>query len=215
MNRSSSIVRRATSTFAVSALAFGSAAALGVSAAAAPGDDVTLAVSQDSGLSNGDTVTVTGEGADPELGYYLSTCVIGTQGPTGPDCAGGPSDQNASVWVSNNPSANVPINSDGTFTAELAVTQTGETMSKVAIDCDETPCAVTLFGDHRNGFGYTTGTPIGFGAATAPAAGDSADGTLLAESSADSGSNAAWWIVGGVVVVAVGGGGAVAYSRRP
>lgn len=216
----SSIRRRAASTLSVGALTLGSALTLSTVVPAAPGDAVELTVLQDSGLANGDIVTVTGSGADPELGYYLSTCVIGTAGPTGPDCAGGPSDQNASIWISNNPSANQPINPDGTFTADLTVTQTGETMNKVPINCDETPCAVTLFADHRNGFGEIAGTPVSFGSASASAGAstesteDAAPEEVVAESSDDSGSSTAWWIAGGVLVVLVLGGGTVAYSKK-
>ncbi|WP_024796358.1 neocarzinostatin apoprotein domain-containing protein [Tomitella biformata] len=215
MNRSGLLVRRAASTLAIGALAFGSALALGTGASAAPGDSVELIVSQDSGLDNGQAVTVTGTGLDPEVGYYLSTCVIGTEGPTGPDCAGGPGIVGASIWVSNNPSANAPINPDGTFTTDLNVTQTGETMNKVAIDCDETPCAVTLFGDHRNGFGYTAGTPVTFGAAPAAAAAPATTAEASDEASDEASSNTVWWIVGGVIVVAaIAGGGAVALRKK-
>lgn len=230
MNRSGTLVRRAASTLAIGTLAFGSALALGTAASAEPAGAVQLALSQDSGLANGDVVTVDGSGLDPEVGYYLSTCVIGTDGPTGPDCAGGPGDVGASLWISNNPSANVPINPDGTFTADLNVTQSGETMDKAVIDCDVTPCAVTLFADHRNGFGYTAGAPVSFGSAPAPASSSSAPATtapaaagdaaeievteVAAESSDDSGSNTVWWIVGGVLVVVVIAGGAVAYSKK-
>lgn len=109
----------------------------------------------------------------------------------------------ASIWVSNSP--------DGTFTAELNVTQAGETMNKVAIDCDETPCAVTLFGDHRNGFGYTAGTPVEFGGS----AEDVEVKNAAAESDDASGSNTAWWIAGGVVVVAAIAGVASPTAKDP
>lgn len=220
MSRSGRLIRGAASSLAIGALAFGSALALGTAANAEPGDAVALTVSQESGLENGQTISVTGTGLDPAAGYYLSTCVIGTDGPTGPDCAGGPSDQSASVWVSNDPSATAVINPDGTFAADLNVTQTGTSMTKTAIDCDVTPCAVTLFADHRNGFGYVAGTPVSFGGAAAAGASATETATeevvseeVVAESD-DEGSNTVWWIVGGVLVVAVIAGGAVAYSKK-
>lgn len=221
MSRSGRIIRGAASSLAVGALTFGSALALGTAAGAAPGDGVALTVSQDAGLESGQTISVTGEGLDPAAGYYLSTCVIGTDGPTGPDCAGGPTDEAASVWVSNDPSATAPINPDGTFTASLTVTQSGLSMTQQPIDCEEDLCAVTLFNDHRNGFGLVTGTPVTFsaapaaGATTAPA--ETTETVVeeeVVETADESSSNTVWWILGGVIVVAAVAGGAVAYSKK-
>ena len=214
MNRSGTFTSRAASTLAIGALAFGSALALGTAVAAEPGAPAALTLSQDSGLSDGQSVTVNGAGADPEGGYYLATCVIGTQGPTGPDCP-----MDSAVWLSNtHPGATDKINLDGTFTAELKVAQTGETMAKAPIDCGETPCAVTLFADHMNGFGQAAGTPISFGSAATPPSAAPAEGgagtQVAAESSEDSSSNAVWWIVGGAIVVGAIAGGAVAYSKK-
>src|SRR5699024_9585009 len=109
----------------------------------------------------------------------------------------------ASAWVSNSQGATVPINPDGTFTDTLQVASVGETMDGRPVDCSETPCAVALFGDHRNGFVYTTDVP----------------GTLAASAGAtsgathDAGMSPVWWIVGGIVVVVLVGGG-IAYSRK-
>ena len=217
-------LRRAASVAALGALALGPGLAAGAVASAAPGDDVQLTLSESTELTDGQEITVEGSGVDPELGYYLSTCVAGTSGPTGPDCAGGPSDRSASAWVSNSPGATVPVNPDGTFTATLPVTRAGETMDGKAVDCDETPCAVTLFGDHRNGFVNTADVPITFaasvggssGATTGSESGGSTDADAeqtAAESDEDSGVNPVWWIAGGIVVVALVGGG-IAVSRR-
>ncbi|GGC53041.1 hypothetical protein IEU95_10280 [Hoyosella rhizosphaerae] len=63
----------------------------------------TLAVEPSTGLTTGDSGTVTGSGFDPEAGYYLSTCVFGTSGPSGPECAGSPSERGTSTWVTDNP----------------------------------------------------------------------------------------------------------------
>ena len=217
-------LRRAASVAALGALVLGPGLAAGAVASAAPGDDVQLTLSESTELTDGQEITVEGSGVDPELGYYLSTCVAGTSGPTGPDCAGGPSDRSASAWVSNSPGATVPVNPDGTFTATLHVTRAGETMDGKAVDCDEAPCAVTLFGDHRNGFVNTADVPITFaasvggasGATTGSESGGSTDADAeqtAAESDEDSGVNPVWWIAGGIVVVALVGGG-IAVSRR-
>lgn len=221
MKLSRSLVRGAAASLAFGGLALGSTLALGTAASAAPAGPVQLTLSQDSGLTNGQKIKVTGAGADPTMGYYLSTCVVGTAGPTGPDCVGGPDSTSGAVWVSNSPGATMPINPDGTFSADLSVTQSGVSMSKVAIDCDVTPCAVTLFADHRNGFGTITETPIVFGgpvnaAATTAAATPTpaAVDALAADQQGDDSSNAIWWVVGGIVVVAAVGGGAVAYSKK-
>lgn len=220
--------RRAASVAALGALALGPGLAAGAVASAAPGDDVQLTLSESTELTDGQEITVEGSGVDPELGYYLSTCVAGTSGPTGPDCAGGPSDRSASAWVSNSPGATVPVNPDGTFTATLHVTRAGETMTGEPVDCDETPCAVTLFGDHRNGFVNTAEVPVTFASPAAASAGASSGATTVsgsgeatdadaeqtaAESDEDSGVNPVWWIAGGLVVVALVGGG-IAVSRK-
>lgn len=219
MTLSRSLVRGAAASLAFGGLVLGSSLALGTAASADPAGPVQLTLSQDGGLTNGQKITVTGAGADPTAGYYLSTCVVGTSGPTGPDCVGGPDSTDGAVWVSNSPGATTPINPDGTFSADLAVTQSGVSMSKVAINCDETPCAVTLFADHRNGFGNVAATPIVFGGpvstAAAAATSTSAEAALVSdEASEESSSNTVWWIVGGVVVVAVIAGGAVAVSKK-
>src|SRR5699024_5219489 len=224
MNRLGLHLRRAAAVVALGALAAGPGLAVGAVAAAAPGDEVQLTLSESTDLVDGQEVTVEGSGVDPARGFYLSTCVIGTSGPTGPDCAGGPDDRYASAWGSNSQGATVPINPDGTFTDTLQVASVGETMDGRPVDCSETPCAVALFGDHRNGFVYTTDVPVTFAAsagATTGATTDAGSGEtteveaeqITAESDADSGMSPVWWIVGGIVVVVLVGGG-IAYSRK-
>lgn len=217
-------LRRVAAVAALGTLALGPGLAAGAVASAAPGEDVQLTLSESTDLTDGQEITVEGSGVDPDLGYYLSTCVAGTSGPTGPDCAGGPDDRSASAWVSNSPGATVPVNPDGTFAATLQVTRAGETMDGRSVNCDETPCAVTLFGDHRNGFVYTADEPVTFaasaGASSGIATGAASDAATdadaeqaAAESDEESGVNPAWWIVGGVVLVVLVGGG-IAYSRK-
>lgn len=220
MNRNSTFARRAASMIALGALTLGPVLVGGAAASAATGNDVQLALSGDSDLADGQKITVDGAGLDPELGYYLSTCVVGTSGPTGPECAGGPNDVATSKWVSNSPGATVPISPDGRFTTKFRVARAGETMRSGTIDCDETPCAVTLFGDHKNGFVPTADRPITFGATGVATASSALDlnedpevGQVAAESNSDGGVNSAWWIVVGGVVVALAGGGIV-YRRR-
>ena len=228
MNRVGLHRRRVAAVAALGALAMGPGLATGAVAAAAPGDEVELTLSESADLADGQEITVEGSGVDPDLGYYLSTCVVGTSGPAGPDCASGPDDRAASAWVSNSPGATVPINPDGTFTATLQVSRTGETMDGRSVDCDEMPCAITLFGDHRNGFINTAEEPVTFaasagatsGAATATATGEASDSATdadaeqtAAESDENSGVSPVWWVVGGIVVVVLVGGG-IAYSRK-
>lgn len=206
-------------------------AAVGLVVAAAP-----VAVAQPAvevapaeGLAAGDTVTVTGAGFDPQAGYYVSTCVAGTSGPAGPTCVGGAASREGSVWVSNSPQAagvGTPIAQDGTFTAQLVVATTAE-----GVDCAVDECAVTVFLDHRNGFGVVSETPVTFAAAapadTAPTTGSSAAGSSAAGSSeagdalseveaAEEGdpNRVVRWVVFAAVGAAIGGGFAVWQRRR-
>jgi hypothetical protein len=193
------------------AIAAGAAAALTLASAGSASADVTLEVTPTEGLSSGDTVTLRGAGLDPAAGYYISTCVAGTSGPTGPTCAGGENMRENAVWVSNSPmaaGAGTPIAEDGTFTAELTVSGSGE-----GIDCAAQECAVTVFFDHMNGFGTVTEVPVAFEeSAAANGAAQESSGHEGGEHGADAAeegggsdgwATVAWLIAGGLVVLAI------------
>lgn len=190
----------------------GAALVLGAPVAAA---EPTVEVSATEGLAAGDSVTVSGVGFDPQAGYYVSTCVVGSSGPAGPTCVGGASMRENSVWVTNNPQAagiGTPIAEDGSFTAELTVADAAE-----GVDCATDECAVTVFFDHRNGFGVVSETPVVFGAGPeSPAAPTTTAAATepAAEQASDETGGAAWWVAGGAAVVAVAGAAAFALRKR-
>lgn len=222
-----SALRRAAGAAGIIALAAGSALGLSSSAAAEPaGGGPQLEVSPTDGLSPGQSITVEGSGLDPESGYYVATCVTGTTGPAGPECAGDRAVPGSQLWVSNGRGATTPIAPDGTFTAELNAVATGTTMDGTNVDCTASDCSVTLFYDHRNGFGTVAETPVSYAGGAAAGADRAGEGTAdgaeaeavdtqaTAESDGDDGgSAAAWWGVGGGVVALIVIGGIV-YAVR-
>lgn len=143
-------------------------AASGVAAAAllcaTPGialaETVNLTVSKSTGVSANDPLTVTARGADPKAGYYVSICVKGTTGPTGPQCLGDRAKPGTQQWVSNAAGATTPLAADGTFTVDLTAVTTGTTATGTTVDCAVDACAVTVFHDHRNGFDTVSEAPI-------------------------------------------------------
>ncbi|WP_182357116.1 neocarzinostatin apoprotein domain-containing protein [Tomitella gaofuii] len=236
MHRSQTLLRRAAAATAVAAVAAGSLLAVSTAAAADPAvSGPQLTVSQTDGLAAGESVTVQGSGLDPQAGYYVATCVTGTTGPAGPECSGDRAVPGSQLWVSNGRGATTPIAPDGTFTAELNAVAAGTSMSGAPVDCTESDCSITLFYDHRNGFGTVADVPVTFTAAAAAgavgteahASGHSTGGQAAEDAGAqsaddqasatgsDSSSAVVWWTVGGVVVaLLVIGGIAVAVRRR-
>lgn len=195
------------------------------------GDGVRIRLSQAEAIAPGQTITVEGTGLDPNAGYYVATCVTGTGGPAGPECAGDRAVRGSQLWVSNSGrGATTPIAPDGTFTDDLSVVASGTAMSGRNVDCSEQECAVTVFYDHRNGFATLAQAPITIAAADAAqhargsrtGANTQTDTQAAAEEAAQEapaadggGSAAAWWGVGGgILVVVLGSIGAVAYSVR-
>lgn len=227
MHARPSVLRRAAGAAGIAALAAASALGAATAAVAEPAaGGPQLEVTPTEGLSPGQGITVTGSGLDPESGYYVATCVTGTTGPAGPDCAGDRAVPGSQLWVSNGRGATTPIAPDGTFTAELNAVATGTTMTGTEVDCTASDCAVALFYDHRNGFGTVAETPVSFtgaaGGAPADAAGaaEGAEQAEAAESQAaseaesdDDGSAAVWWGVGGgaVALFVIGG---IVYAVR-
>ncbi|GAA4813962.1 neocarzinostatin apoprotein domain-containing protein [Tomitella cavernea] len=236
MHRSHTLLRRAAAATGIAAVAAGSLLAVSTAAAADPAaSGPQLTISQTDGLAAGESITVEGSGLDPEAGYYVATCVTGTTGPAGPECSGDRTVPGSQLWVSNGRGATTPIAPDGTFTAELSAVAAGTSMSGTPVDCTESDCSITLFYDHRNGFGTVTGVPVTFTAATGSVAtevsadreatgGQAAEGQGTGDQStddqasaedSDSSSTVVWWTVGGVVVaLVVIGGIAIAVRRR-
>lgn len=224
MHRPHTVLRRAAASAAVGAVAAGSLLAVGTAAAADPAAaGPKLTVSKTDGLAAGETITVEGSRLDPEAGYYVATCVTGTTGPAGPDCAGDRAVPGSQLWVSNGRGATTPIAPDGTFTAELSSVAAGTSMGGTPVDCTESECSITLFYDHRNGFGTVTGVPVTFaaagteavaGQADAAAGEPAADADQAAAEDSDGSSAVVWWTVGGVVVALIVVGGITAGVRR-
>ncbi len=221
MNHFRTAGRRAAGVAGLAALA--AAPALALSTAASAEDAPSLTVSATDGLEAGQTVTVSGTGLDPQAGYYVATCVTGSTGPAGPSCSGDRAVPGSQLWVSNAQGATTPIAPDGTFTADLGAVAGGTSMTGTPVDCTASDCSVTLFYDHRNGFGTVAEVPVTFAAgAAAPAEQAGADAEAesagaeaadTADADSDDGDAAVWWGVGGAVVAVVVLGG-IAYAVR-
>lgn len=185
---------------------------LATGASAEPDGTVAISVSQTENLSDGQTVTVTSKDADPDSGYYLAVCEVGTEDVLD-NCISGPSDAMTAVWVSNQTDrgAQVPIAADGSFSAKMEVVSSGPTFGgdDAEFACDAGDCAVTLFHDHMNGFDVVAAQPITFDlGAQAEAAGESAHEVKEVRHETDSVANGEtdWWpawVGGGIGVAAV------------
>lgn len=101
----------------------------------------------------GETITVTGTGYDPAKGYYVALCQVPddySYGATPTPCLGGDgqggSGVGPSAWVTNTPmgsSPTVPVAADGSFTAQIYLTQAGGNL-----DCAQVTCAIVTRRDH-------------------------------------------------------------------
>lgn len=185
---------------------------LATGASAEPDGTIAISVDQTENLSDGQTVTVTSSDADPDSGYYLAVCEVGTEDVL-ENCISGPPEAMTAVWVSNQTErgAQVPIAADGSFSAEMEIVSSGATFGggDAEFSCDAGDCAVTMFHDHMNGFDVVAAEPVTFDlAAESEAAGESAHEVDVVRHESDSitnGENKWWgaWVGGSIGVLAV------------
>lgn len=120
---------------------------------------VTVDANPVSDLKDGDTITVTVSGLDPESGYYAGICAADkTPGNPVPDCTGDRTEgARSQQWITNKPGGVTPIEADGTAKFDLAAGATGE-----KVNCSEQDCVLKLFGDHTEGFEDVAEVPVTF-----------------------------------------------------
>ncbi|WP_082313446.1 neocarzinostatin apoprotein domain-containing protein [Corynebacterium lactis] len=120
---------------------------------------VTIDADPVSDLKDGDTITVTVSGLDPESGYYAGICAAEkTPGNPVPDCTGDRTEgARSQQWITNKPGGVTPIETDGTAKFDLAAGATGE-----KVNCSEQECVLKLFGDHTEGFEDVAEVPVTF-----------------------------------------------------
>lgn len=130
---------------------------LAAASANAAGEDRTASASKTSGLdADGETVTVTGSGFDPNKGIYVALCVDKGPGELSTPCLGGvdmSGEAGTSAWVSSNPPSYgeglaQPYGPDGSFTVSLHVAAADE-----FVDCrdpQQAPdgCIIYVRADH-------------------------------------------------------------------
>ncbi|WP_245536944.1 MULTISPECIES: hypothetical protein [Thermomonospora] len=113
----------------------------------------TLTVSKAAGLSpDGEKITVTGRGYDPNKGIYVAFCKDNGPDKAPSPCGGGADTSGStggSVWVSSNPppygkSLVVPYGPGGSFEVTINVSP------KISdeVDCTKTKCVVATRADH-------------------------------------------------------------------
>lgn len=120
---------------------------------------VTIDADPVSDLKDGDTITVTVSGLDPESGYYAGICAADkAPGNPVPDCTGDRTEgARSQQWITNKPGGVTPIETDGTAKFDLAAGATGE-----KVNCSEQDCVLKLFGDHTEGFEDVAEVPVTF-----------------------------------------------------
>lgn len=113
----------------------------------------TLTVSKAEGLStDGEKITVTGRGYDPDKGIYVAFCKDNGPGEIPSPCGGGADTTGStggSVWVSSNPppygrSLVTPYGPGGSFQVTINVSP----KISDAVDCTKTRCVVATRADH-------------------------------------------------------------------
>lgn len=130
----------------------------GQEASASGKEGVEASASPVDGIGEGDHITVTAKGLNPDSGYYAAFCAKEHRaGKPVPDCTGDRSAQGTQTWITNKSGGTTPIAADGTADFELTAAPTGE-----AVDCTKQACVLKIFGDHSEGFEDVVDIPVTF-----------------------------------------------------
>lgn len=141
---------KATSCVAAGALLFvlgahGHASALSKPSATVTVGSLSLTATPTENLSeDATTITVSGQGYNPNVGIYVTLCVMRPAGEIPSPCGGYRGTSASAIWIGSHPEANFPMPSNGTFTTELTV---GPVISPAA-DCRAVQCAIVTRTDH-------------------------------------------------------------------
>lgn len=110
----------------------------------------TLSLSKSTGLTSGETITVSGTGFVPDQGIYIQLCEAPTGGELGTDQGRAQrcypeNDSEHIVWFA-------PIAADGTFSSPLVVESSFTPSDGVPVDCSEPDnCVIFTRRDHEGG----------------------------------------------------------------
>ena len=126
----------------------------------ATGGGVELKADRVAHLSDGQQVTVSLSGLNPQAGYYLAVCGPNRVGPA-PMCIGGQGPQSIQHWLSNavRPGS---IPADGVLTTTVSVPKQGRVATGQSLDCTTQQCTIKLFGDPGAGLRDVVELPVSF-----------------------------------------------------